>query len=280
MRGTSSALLVGALGVCAARALFAQAPAPSFEIASVKPNASGLGAPMAVRPQNDRLTIVNVPGRKLVQMAFRLDVEQIEGAPSWLVNEHFDVTAKATAPFSPSNRWQDMLRTLLEERFRLRVRHAPKEVQGFALVVARADGRLGPSLRRAGASCAELSARSKDPEKDDPCGVRTTAMRAFLTGMMSMHGLELSALVGWARADLRRPIVDETGLTGAFDWDVKWTPQNFLGQSFNRERFPTIDPEGPAIGTAFEEQLGLKLEPRRIPLDVIVIEHVERPMAD
>jgi uncharacterized protein (TIGR03435 family) len=130
-------------------------------------------------PQNDRLTIVNVPGRQLVQMAFRVDVEQIEGVPSWLVNEHFDVTAKATAPFSPSNRWQDMLRTLLEERFRLRVRHAPKEVQGFALVVARADGRLGPSLRRASASCAELSARSKDPEKDDPCGVRTTAMRAF-----------------------------------------------------------------------------------------------------
>jgi len=280
MRGASSAFFVSAVGVCAVAAVLAQTPAPSFETASVKPNASGPGAPMAVRPQNDRLTIVNVPGRQLVQMAFRVDVEQIEGAPSWLVNEHFDVTAKAAAPFSSLNRWQDMLRTLLEERFRLRVRHAPKEVQGFVLVLARADGRLGVSLRRASATCAELTARSKDPEKDDPCGVLATAMRAFRSGMTSIHGLELSQLVGLARADLRRPIVDETGLTGAFDWDLKWTPQNFLGQSFNRERFPTIDPDGPAIGTAVEEQLGLKLESRRIPLDVIVIEHVERPSAD
>ena len=73
MRGVSPALLVSSVGVCAVPALPAQTPAPSFETASVKPNASGPGAPMAVRPQNDRLTIVNVPGRQLVQMAFRVE---------------------------------------------------------------------------------------------------------------------------------------------------------------------------------------------------------------
>jgi len=279
MRHLSTGFVAGLLGAIASSAL-AQSPAPSFETASVKSNPAGMGSPMAVRPQNDRLTLVNIPGRQLVQMAFRVDVEQIEGAPSWLASEHFDITAKASAPFSATNPWQDMLRTLLEERFRLRVRREPKDMAGFALVLARPDGRLGPSLRRSETTCADLRARSKDFEKEDPCGVLAAAMKAFLTGMMSVHGLELSQLVGYARLDLRRPIVDETGLTGAFDWDLKWTPQNLLGQSINRERFPTIDPEGPALGTALEEQLGLKLQPRRVPRDTIVVERVERPSQD
>jgi uncharacterized protein (TIGR03435 family) len=277
MRALSLTLLVAfALGVVTS---LAQTPVPSFEAASVKPNPAGPGSLMAVRPQNDRLTLVNIPGRQLVQMAFRVDADQIEGAPSWLAGEHFDITAKAAAPFSPPNQWQEMLRTLLEERFQLRVRHAPKDVQGFALVSAHADGRVGPSLRRATATCAELRARSKEPDKEDVCGVLAAAARAML-GEMNIHGLELSQLAVYARQDLRRPIRDETGLTGAFDWELKWTPQNFLGQSFSRERFPTIDPDGPGIGAAFEEQLGLKLEARRIPLDVIVIDHVERPVPD
>ena len=212
-------------------------------------------------------------------MAYRVDTDQIEGAPSWLANEHFDVTAKASAPFSATNPWQDMLRTLLEERFQLRARREPKDVAGFALVLARLDGRLGPSLRRSETTCAELRARSKDFEKEDPCGLLAAAMRATL-GTLSVHGLELSALIAYVRLDLRRPVVDETALTGAFDWDLKWTPQNFLGQSFDRERFPTIDPQGPAIGTALEEQLGLKLQPGRVPRDTIVIEHIERPSPD
>lgn len=74
--------------------------------------------------------------------------------------------------------------------------------------------------------------------------------------------------------------MDDTGLTGTFDWELQWTPQVFRGRPFNREAFPTIDPDGPAIGTALEEQLGLKLERRRVPLDVIVVNHIERPFPD
>ena len=103
---------------------------------------------------------------------------------------------------------------------------------------------------------------------------------ALVRGTLNVRGLELRQLVLFAARDLGRPVVDETGLTGAFDWDLTFTPQNFLGQSFNRERFPTIDPDGPALGTALEEQLGLKLQPRRVPRDTIVIEHVERPAVE
>jgi uncharacterized protein (TIGR03435 family) len=234
---------------------------------------------MAVRPQNDRLTLVNIAGRQLVQMAFRVDVEQIEGAPSWLANEHFDVVAKAAAPFSPPNQWQDMLRALLEDRFQLRARREPKEVAGFALLLARADGRLGPGLRRAAATCAEMRARPDQSTTADPCGMVSMAS-GLVRGGLNVQGFELRELVLFATRDLGRPVIDETGLTGAFDWDLKFTPQNFLGQAFNRERFPTIDPDGPALGTALEEQLGLKLQPRRAPRDTIVIERVERPAMD
>jgi hypothetical protein len=88
MRQRLSVAVAGLLSAWIASAALAQSPSPSFETASVKLNRAGTGSPMAVRPQNDRLTIVNVPGRQLVQMAFRVDVDQIEGAPSWLASEH------------------------------------------------------------------------------------------------------------------------------------------------------------------------------------------------
>lgn len=276
MRWLSCAIIVGTVAIAAPRA---QSGRQAFEVVSVKPNLSGAGSPMAVRPQNDRLTLVNIPGRQLVQMAFGVDADQIEGAPSWLADEHFDVAARAAAPFSPPSQWQNMLRTLLEERFQLRARREPKEVAGFALVLARADGRLGPALRRAEATCAEMRARPDQAPEADPCGAMSMGY-AGVRGTLNVHGLELRQLVLFATRDLGRPVIDETGLTGAFDWDLKFTPQNFLGRPFNRERFPTIDPDGPALGTALEEQLGLKLQSRRVPRDTIVVEHIERPSAD
>jgi uncharacterized protein (TIGR03435 family) len=75
----------------------------------------------------------------------------------------------------------------------------------------------------------------------------------------------------------RRRFVDKTGLTGAYDWDLKWTPQRFLQAAFDRDRFPTIDPDGPSIFTALEEQLGLKLESQKGEISVLVIDHVEHP---
>ena len=255
MRARSFTLLLAF--VLGAGTSFAQAPVSSFETASVKPNPAGPGSPMAVRPQNDRLTLVNVPGHQLVQMAFRVDVEQIQGAPSWLANEHFDVTAKAVTPFSTPGQWQDLLRTLLEERFQLRARREPKVVDGFVLTVARADGRLGPALRRAEATCAEMRARPDQSPTADPCGAMSMA-RAGVSGTLNVHGLELRQLVLFATRDLGRLVIDETGLTGAFDWDLKFTPQNFLGQAFSRERFPTIDPDGPRARHRIRRATGLE----------------------
>ena len=96
---------------------------------------------------------------------------------------------------------------------------------------------------------------------------------------MAVHGLGLNSLLTVSR-DAGRPIVDKTGLSGAFDWELTWTPQSFLGRAFDHERFPTIDSEGPSIFTALQEQLGLKLESDKIAVDVVVIDRVEKPTDD
>ena len=109
-------------------------------------------------------------------------------------------------------------------------------------------------------------------------------MRSFatatMTGKMSVHGFPLSQLGVVARDAGSRRVEDKTGLTGEFDWDLSWTPQLFLQGPFDRDRFPNIDPDGPSIFTALQEQLGLKLESTTGPVDVLVIDHVEQPTPD
>ena len=100
-----------------------------------------------------------------------------------------------------------------------------------------------------------------------------------MTGTMSVHGFALNQL-GMLARDVGRPVVDQTGLTGFFDWDLTWTPQRFLQQPFDRGQFPTIDPGGPSIFTALQEQLGLKLESQSGEHTVLVIDHIEKPTPD
>jgi uncharacterized protein (TIGR03435 family) len=99
---------------------------------------------------------------------------------------------------------------------------------------------------------------------------------ALGTGRIAVRGLTIDTLRVLSR-DVGRTVVDKTGLTGIFDWELEWTPQAFSQRSFDRERFPTIDPDGPSIFTALPEQLGLRLESQQGQRDVLVIDHVEHP---
>ena len=146
----------------------------------------------------------------------------------------------------------------------------------WALVLARPDGKLGPNLHRATTSCAAL--REAAQPREDPCGLRSFAV-GIGTGRMSVHGFRIAQLAVVAR-DAGRRVVDKTGLTGDFDWDLTWTPQVFLQGSFDRERFPSIDPDGPSVFTALSEQLGLKLESTKGSSDALIIDHVEQPTSD
>ena len=94
---------------------------------------------------------------------------------------------------------------------------------------------------------------------------------------MSVHGFTLDQLGILANEIGRRQVVDKTGLSGAFDWDMTWTPQRFLQGPFDRDRVPEINPDGPSVSTALDEQLGLKFDSQKGDTPVLVIDHVERP---
>jgi uncharacterized protein (TIGR03435 family) len=220
--------------------------------------------------------MTNVTLRILLQIAYP-GPSEIVGGPGWMGSgpsgDRFDVNAKAAAPAS-REQLQLMLRTLLADRFKLVVHTETRVEPVYALVLARRDGSLGPGLHSATTDCATLraAAAATGPLRGaGPCGL------GGLPGNMHVRGLGIEQLAGMLQRDAGRRVVNKTGLTGNFDWDLAWTPQAFQQTPFDRERFPSIDPDGPSIFTAIEEQLGLKLQPDKDEGEVLVIDHVEQP---
>jgi len=245
----------------------AQDAGPAFEVASLK-RTKPLLTPTFYQVANDRLSIGNVPLRMLLQLAYGMEPQQVVGGPEWVDFERYDITARAAQPFASPGQWRAMLRALLIERFQLKVERETRPAKVLALVLARADGRLGDGLRRATTKCEELTDPSSSPG-DDPCGL-LAANRASVTGRMAVRGLTIDMLTRLLRSEVGQEVRDETGLSGVFDWELAFAP---------RQGSPS-DPDSAAIFTAVQEQLGLRLEARRSTLDVIVIDHVERPAPD
>jgi uncharacterized protein (TIGR03435 family) len=255
---------------------------PAFEVASIKPNKSGPTSPQrAGLPPGDRVRMINVPLLVLIQIAYP-DMSQIIGGPKWMGTrgtpnfdaDRFDVNAKAEAPAS-SEQLRLMLQTLLAERFKLVVHTETRQVDVYALRLARADGKLGPNLHPAAVDCRALIAAVTNPTPGKhPCGTVGSNLPPW-----HVRGVPLTQLLILG-IDVGRPIVDKTGLTGRFDFDLNWTPRWALNPSFDRSRFPDVDIDGPDILTAVQEQLGLKLAPEKDDQPVLVIDHVEQPTPD
>jgi uncharacterized protein (TIGR03435 family) len=182
---------------------------------------------------------------------------------------------------------QIMLRNLMADRFKLRVHRETREMPIYALVLARSDGTLGPQLRPAAVDCAALAGqrgRGGPPAplqagERPPCGMRIGP------GNMMGGGLALSQLANSLSPFAQRVVVDRTGLTGNFDLDLTWTPDQIPqappgGLPAGVPPPPPIDPNGPSLFTALQEQLGLKLDSVRGPVEVLVIDSVEQPTAD
>jgi uncharacterized protein (TIGR03435 family) len=168
-----------------------------------------------------------------------------------------------------------MLQALLAERFKLAVHTEMRWVDVYALRLARADGRLGPNLHPAATDCRALVAAETNPTPGkSPCGTIGTNAPPW-----HLRGVPITQLLIF-RIELGRPIVDKTGLTGPFDFDLNWTPRWALDPSFDRSRRPDIDLAGPDIFTAVQEQLGLKFASEKEDQPVLVIDHVEPPTPD
>jgi uncharacterized protein (TIGR03435 family) len=281
------------ISLCAT-ALIAQSPAPAasrpaFEVAAVRPNTSGTNqVSIGIQP-GGRFTAVNVPLIVLIRIAHRLQESQLVGAPDWVVNERYDISAKAEAEFSPAmpggpaGLQQLMLQSLLEDRFKLMTRRETREMPIFALVLARADGKLGPQIKPSATDCQAMAAarRGGPPPGLPQEGERPVCGMRMGFGQLAGGGFPLSQLASSLSQTVQRVVIDKTGLSGNFDFDLKWTPDQLpQGPPPPGVTPPSIDPNGPSIFTAVQEQLGLKLDSQRGPVEVLVIDHVERPTAD
>jgi len=297
-RGRIVLLLGLMLGVAAARHPLAQEPDPSlsFEVASVKPAAASGGPMMMGRgPQGERFTVSNMPLMALVNNAFRVKAHQVIGLPSWAESERFDIQAKAPAgvqmAITPEggSALATMLRNLLTDRFRLKTHRETRELPVYALVKVRDDGKLGPGLTPSTTDCelmmkAARASGGPPPFAPPKPGERPVCGIYMSPGGLKAGGMPFSTIVNLLEGQAGRLVLDRTGLSGTFDFDLAFTPEFIVNRpaggpppQFNGQ---PIDPNAPTLFTAIQEQLGLKLESTKAPVEVLVIDSISRPTPD
>lgn len=245
--------------------------AVTFDTASVRANTSG-GQGRGAGTKGRTYTATNQTVRLFIAVAYGIAGPQsfrLVGGPSWIEGDRFDVVA--TLPEGSTVRQvPSMLRALLADRFKLVVHTEIRDAPMFALVIARGDGRLGRQLRKASTDCEAEEAAGKviPPPKPGERGL----CDAEIGGTVLGRGQRLTSLARMLGGIAGRPVVDRTGLTGAFDFDLA-LPDLRTGPD-------SAGPGGDAGGgvfTALQEQLGLKLESIRGSLEVVVIDRIERP---
>ena len=279
------ALLSPILLLIAACGLFGQSDVrPAFQAASIKPNTELRPRGMGVRMNpGGRLTTQNAPVRLLIQNAYSLQAFQIVGGPAWIDSDGYDIEAK---PEGSANRAQVMLmlQTLLAERFKLAVHRETRELPVYALTAQKDGLKLPPATE---GTCVSLDPSALPPPVGPgqlrPCG---SLMIAMSPSGLRMEGLKVS-MAEFARIlgmVVGRAVIDRTGFQGTFDVSLPFTPDEYTmglpGAGGPGDPggppLPT-DPTRPNIFAALQEQMGLKLETSRGPVDVLVIDHVERP---
>jgi uncharacterized protein (TIGR03435 family) len=262
--------------------LHAQPPASAdeelaFDVASIKPNNSGtVGESVRFYPPSGRVTMTNVTLKRLVLQAYQLQESQLTGGPDWIASAHFDVVANSEKTgLSPQQRWV-MIKALLVERFKLQVHTESKEQSVFALVPARQDRSLGEHLHKSAADCANLRPPTSPPPAFDPAHPPPCGTLMGGPGRMNFRGVRMGGFANQLSDRIGRPVVDRTGLDGYFDLDLEFAPQTRLdiGDPASADRPADT---APSLYTALQEQLGLKLESQKSPVDVLVIDSAERP---
>jgi uncharacterized protein (TIGR03435 family) len=228
--------------------------AQSFEVASIRQNHSGERPVWRVQPGGS-FRAVNEPLKTLIQFAYNVQDFEISDGPPWMTSTGYDILAKPESAVEPraDNRdyFRAEVRKLLEERFRLQAHRATKEIAVYTLTIAR-DGM-------------KLREKEMQPGGRD---MKITGGR----GLMVAQNVPMPIVVESLASVLGRPVKDSTGLTGYYDFRLEWTPDEPDNKANN-----TGDQTGPSIFTAVQEQLGLRLDARRAPSEVLVIDHAELP---
>jgi uncharacterized protein (TIGR03435 family) len=262
----------------------AGAPGITFEVASVKPNKSGDQRVMIQMPPNGRYTATNVALRMLLRQAFDVQDFQIVGGPNWLATDRFDIVAKPPEGMTRPEEMRLLLRALLADRFKLVAHNETREMPIYSLVVARADGKLGPKLSAAKVDCDArfAAARRGGPPPAFPApGQPVECGFMAAPGNMNVGGMPMLELARFLSPMVGRIVIDKTSLQGRYDFQMTYAPEGRgFGPGPAGPDAPPVDPNTPSLFTALQEELGLKLESERGPVDVVVIDRVEQPSED
>jgi uncharacterized protein (TIGR03435 family) len=242
---------------------------PTFEVATVRPNNSGEQSAQIRIQSGGRLVGTNQTLRNLVRNAWNVQPFQMAGGPDWFGTARYDINAKAAEadldasgglPY-PQFMWR--LQALLHERFGLVTHWESRELPVYALVLGRADGKLGPKLRPHAGDC-ESQLPPGAPRVTPNCGTSINSGGGTVRGV----GITMATFVRNLSGGTGRQVLDETGLAGAYDLDLDFAPE------------ASADTSRPSLFAAIPEQLGLKLDPQRAPVDVLVVDAASRPTPD
>ena len=219
-----------------------------FEVASVKPSSADTSSSSGIKTGHGRIDAYNVTLKRCIMGAYGVGPHQISGGPDWLESDRFQILAKASEPIDDDGALMIMLQGLLAERFKLSLHREIRTIPAFVLEVAK----KGPKLEKAEAGEAATNTSTSHS------GISIDARHADLDSFAKILA---------RRMDL--PVVNHTGLKGTFNFKLQWTPDP-----------GTVAPgpmEGVSIFTAIQEQLGLRLRSKKAPVEIIVIDHVEKP---
>ena len=248
---------------------------PTYDVASIKPSKPGDQSLLLFRP--GRFTASGMTLRSMIEQAYGIEDDQIIGAPDWVHTQRFDIEAKvdgvdeATLDKLSEDENKLMFQSFLKDRFALQIHREMKELPVLELVVAKG----GPKLKEAKPGDTYPDGL-KGPD-GKPAG-RAGMMRSG-RGQLTGQGISIASLVPPLTRQLGRTVVDKTGLTGQYDVELRWTPDDTPGP-IGSQGEAGVETTGPSILTAIQEQLGLKLESRKSPIEVFVIDHVEQPSAN
>src|SRR5580658_4599213 len=251
--------------------LFAQSPAPrpafnEFEVAAIKPSDPNSAGRWIRMQSANRFYAKNHTVKTLIQAAYNLTPRAVSGGPSWVDSDHYEILAETPGNVRPAlDEQMSMLRKLLADRFRLKFHREEKEFSIYALTVAKTGSKLKESTL-------DLDATPEGPPLlafvIAPDTVRLPARAVTMPEIASV----------FQRAALDQPVVDRTGLSGRYDFDLEFTPDESQFSGLGLKGTP--ESTKPDLFTAMQQQLGLKLEATKGPINTLVIDQAERPSAN
>jgi len=288
--------------------ILCQAPTdkPQFEVTSIKAR-SGPVTVIGITNRGGRFVATGFSLKMLVGRGYAVPELRVVGGPSWVDTDRYDIEAKA--PEGPQAPLQPMLQAMLEDRFKLKVHKETRELPVYELIVAKSGlkmklsddqtpppplvpGNPGPGIaaggRGPGPGPGAGPGAGPGPGAPNPFGAgprpRGTAGRGSINGRMTFEGsaVPVQTLIGTLQGMVDPPVIDKTGLTGLFDIKLQWVPgaeapPSPFGPNPNAPPPPPPDNSAPTIYTALQEQLGLRLESTKGPVEVVVIDSAQKP---